>query len=66
MIDLESITKDQHSRRTFLSRMSAAGLGIVAASLLGKSAFASGKPVLELVNVPDNGHMPGIPGRSKN
>lgn len=66
MTDVDDLVKNPVTRRAFMSRMTSAGLGLAAASLLGKSTFASGKPVLELVNVPDNGHMPGIPGRTKN
>lgn len=66
MTELKKILSSPVNRRAFLTRMSAAGLGIAAASLLASPAFATGQPVLEIVNMPDNGHMPGIPGRTKN
>ena len=58
---------DAVSRRNFLVGMTAAGIGL---SVLGsqfalpKAARASGRPVLHIVNVPDNGSFPGIPGGS--
>lgn len=66
MTDFDKIVHDPVSRRAFLARMSAAGLGVAATALLAPAAEASGKPVLEIVNVPDNGRMPGIPGRNVN
>ena len=53
-------------RRTFLTRAAVVGFGVAASSLLtSRAAHASGKPILELVNVPDNSSLPGIPGRNK-
>ncbi|MBV9848775.1 MAG: ferritin-like domain-containing protein [Armatimonadetes bacterium] len=53
-------------RRAFLTRVAAVGAGAAAYSLLAPhAARASGKPILELVNVPDNENFPGIPGRDK-
>lgn len=67
MTDLEQIQKDPVSRRAFLMRMTAAGLGAAALSLLGgEAAQASGKPVLNLINIPNNSNMPGITGKNKN
>ncbi len=59
-------TDTMSSRREFLTRMTAAGLGAAALSLLGNAApaQASGTPLLDIVNVPDNSKFPGIPGRS--
>ncbi|MDQ2687973.1 MAG: ferritin-like domain-containing protein, partial [Armatimonadota bacterium] len=64
MIDFDKIVHDPVSRRAFLARMSAAGLGVAATALLAPAAEASGKPILEIVNVPDNANFPGIPGRN--
>ncbi len=53
-------------RRAFLTRMAAVGVGAAAATLLTPhTAHASGKPILELVNVPDNSSIPGVHGRNK-
>ncbi len=54
------------TRRGLLTRAALAGAGLAAAGLLAPRAEASGKPVLNLINVPDNGHLPGIPGRNAN
>lgn len=51
-------------RRAFLKGAAVAGATLVASRFMG-TADASGRPVLELVNVPDNGNFPGIPGRNK-
>jgi hypothetical protein len=54
------------SRRAFMARMTAAGLGAAALALMGtQGAEASGQPVLEIVNIPDNSSMPGIHGKNK-
>lgn len=66
MIDLEQIKNDPVSRRIFLTRMAGAGLGAASLGLLAvEPAQASGKPLLELVNIPDNMNMPGIRGKNK-
>ncbi len=66
MTEFEQTASDAVSRRAFMTRMTAAGLGVAAAALLGgQAADASGKPVLELINIPDNSNMPGIKGRNK-
>lgn len=66
MIGLMTQKDDINPRRTFLTQLAAVGVGAAAYSLLTpQAAQASGKPILELVNVPDNGNMPGIPGRNK-
>ena len=66
MSDYEQIQTDPVSRRNFFARLTAAGLGAAAVALLAApDAQASGKPVLELINIPDNGHIPGIKGRNK-
>ncbi len=56
------------TRRALLARAAAISAGAVAVGiLLDAPANASGKPLLELVNVPDNSALPhGIPGRNKN
>jgi hypothetical protein len=55
-----------NSRRTFLLKAAAVGVGAAAYTLITPhTALASGKPLLEIVNIPDNGNMPGIPGRNK-
>jgi hypothetical protein len=66
MTDLDKIQKERTSRRAFLARMTAAGLGVAALGLLGQQmAQASGKPVLNLINIPDNLSIPGIKGKNK-
>lgn len=54
------------TRRTLLTRAAMAGLGVAAVGLLAPAADASGKPLLELINIPDNGNMPGIKGHGAN
>ena len=66
MTDSDKLLTDPVSRRAFLTRMTAVGLGTAALALLTPhTAQASGKQVLELINIPDDGSIPGIPGRSK-
>ena len=65
MADFKELQSNPSSRRTFLTRMAGAGLGAAALSLLTPTAQASGKHLLDVVNVPDNEKMPGIPGRTK-
>ncbi len=66
MTDFDDTARPANARRTFLIQATALGVGAAAYTLLTPhTALASGKPVLELVNVPDNGSMPGIPGRNK-
>ena len=62
-MDFNEIVNNPVSRRTFLTRMAAAGLGAAAMGLMPE-AHASGRPVLTLVNVPDNSNFPGIPGKN--
>ncbi len=63
MTDLEK-TAPPLTRRALLTRLTAIGAG---AAVLGlpEAALASGRPLLEIVNIPDNGSFPGIPGRNK-
>lgn len=66
MTSLDQIQKDAVSRRAFLTRMTSAGLGAAALGLLAmKPSQASGKPVLNLINIPDNLNIPGIKGKTK-
>jgi hypothetical protein len=66
MTDFDKILNDPVSRRAFLTRMTAVGLGAAAVALLApEAAQASGKQVLELINIPDDGSIPGIKGRNK-
>lgn len=67
MMDFQNLCRDTSSRRLFLGRMAAAGLGAAALSLFdARPAQATGKQLLDIVTTPDNEHFPGIPGRSKN
>lgn len=67
MIDFHDLRLDGSSRRTFLTRMAAAGLGTAALGLFAaRPARATGKQLLDLVTTPDNENFPGIPGKSKN
>ncbi len=69
-VTLSDMTPDADTpptRRAFLARMTAAGLGAAVISLLGSApAQASGTPLLDIVNVPDNANFPSIPGGSIN
>lgn len=66
MTDFDTPQAPPSPRREFLTRAAAVGLGAAAFGLLTpQAAQASGKPIFELVNVPDNGSLPGIPGRNK-
>lgn len=66
-MNFEELSQDPVNRRAFLQRMAAAGLGIAAAGLFAAApAEASGSPLLNIVNVPDNANFPGIPGRKIN
>lgn len=63
MNEFEALKRDGVSRRAFLTRMSAAGLGVAAASLLagcggGSDIGKTNGPILDPTN------FPGIPGRS--
>ncbi len=65
--DASLTTIDAVSRRKFLAGMTAAGVGLGvlgAGAAFPKAAEASGRPILHIVNVPDNGSFPGIPGGS--
>lgn len=67
MINFQELCQNESSRRDFLKRMAAAGLGAAALSLFeARPAQATGKQLLDIVNTPDNEHFPGIPGRNKN
>ena len=66
MTDFDPIHTPLSSRRAFLTRVAAVGVGAAAYTMLTPhTAHASGKPILELVNVPDNSSIPGIRGRNK-
>lgn len=75
MVETPDFLKDAVSRRTFLARMSAAGLGTAAAALIagcgggsnnnGGSNPGNGGPSGGLANFPDTGNFPGIPGQTK-
>jgi hypothetical protein len=58
------IPQDALSRRALLARMMAAGLGAAVLGL-GPAAQASGRRILNIVNVPDDGRFPGIPGKNE-
>ncbi len=71
MLDFQELCRDTSSRRTFLSRMAAAGLGAAALGLFeggigARPAQATGRQLLDIVTTPDNEHFPGIPGRTMN
>lgn len=67
MVDFQELQDNEHSRRTFLTRMAAAGLGTAALALFSeRPAQATGKQLLDIVTTPDNENFPGIPGRGKN
>jgi len=67
MLDFQDLCRDLPSRRLFLGRMAAAGLGAAALGLFdARPAQATGKQLLDIVTTPDNEHFPGIPGRTKN
>ena len=67
MSDFSIPSRDESSRRAFLTRMAAAGLGTAAISLFAaRPAQATGKDLLDIVTTPDNENFPGIPGRTKN
>jgi rubrerythrin len=67
MLNFRELCRNESSRRAFLTRMAAAGLGAAALGLFdARPAQATGKPLLDIINVPDNEHFPGIPGRTKN
>ncbi len=54
------------SRRGLLTQAAIAGVGIAAVGLAAPRAQASGKPLLNLINIPDNNRFPGIPGHNAN
>jgi len=67
MIEFQELKNNEPTRRAFLGRMAAVGLGAAALSLFeARPAQATGKQLLDIVTTPDNEHFPGIPGRSKN
>ena len=67
MVDFQELRDNENSRRTFLTRMAAAGLGTAALALFSATpAQATGKQLLDIVTTPDNENFPGIPGKGKN
>lgn len=67
MTTFQDLQKHAPSRRVFLERMAAAGLGVAALSLFSaQPAQATGVDFLDIVTVPNEENMPGIPGRHKN
>ncbi len=70
MIDFGELQENPESRRTFLTRMAAVGLGTAALGLFEaatpRPASATGKHLLDIVTTPDNENFPGIPGHGKN
>ena len=71
MIDSPDFLRDAVSRRTFLTRMAAAGLGTAAAALIagcgGSSSNGSGTtPGSGLTSFADQKNFPGIAGASEN
>ena len=72
MVETPDFLKDAVSRRTFLARMSAAGLGTAAAALIAGCGGSSnnggnGNAVSGgLANFPDQANFPGIPGENEN
>jgi hypothetical protein len=67
MINFQELQENASSRRVFLERMAAVGLGAAALSLFSSPpAQATGVDLLDIVTIPNNENMPGIPGRHKN
>ena len=67
MTNFQELQENASSRRVFLERMAAAGLGAAALGLFSSSpAQATGVDLLDIVTIPNNENMPGIPGRHKN
>ena len=72
MIDSPDFLRDPVSRRTFLARMTAAGLGTAAAALIagcGGSGGGSNSPAgpsSGLTTFADQANFPGIPGANEN
>ncbi len=60
----ETEASDAVSRRAFLAGMTAVGVGMAAIGM-PLAAHASGRPLLNITNIPDNGKFPGIPGKSQ-
>lgn len=64
MMNFQELRENESSRRVFLTRMAAAGLGVAALGLFTQNpARATGKQLLDIVTVPDNENFPGIPGK---
>ncbi len=64
MLNFQELRQSETSRRAFLARMAAAGLGAAALALFAaQPAQATGRQLLDIVTIPDNEHFPGIPGR---
>ncbi|MGI4789273.1 MAG: ferritin-like domain-containing protein [Janthinobacterium lividum] len=70
MIDSPDFLRDAVSRRTFLARMTAAGLGTAAAALIGGCGGSNGggstTPGTGLTSFADQKNFPGIPGANEN
>ena len=67
MTNFQELQENAASRRVFLGRMAAAGLGAAALGLFSSPpAQATGVDFLDIVTIPNNENMPGIPGRHKN
>jgi len=72
MIDSPDLLRDPVTRRTFLARMAAAGLGTAATILIagcggsGGGSSSSGAPGGGLTTFADQANFPGIPGQSEN
>ena len=71
MVETPDFLKDAVSRRTFLARMSAAGLGTAAAALLagcggGSSNSGSTTGTGGTTTFADSANFPGIPGQNEN
>jgi len=67
MTHFQKLQEDEPTRRNFLGRMAAVGLGAAALSLFSAPpVHATGVDFLDIVTVPNDENMPGIPGRHKN
>ncbi len=72
MVESPDLLRDPVSRRTFLARMSAAGLGTAAAALLagcgggGGNNGSSSTPGAGLTSFADQANFPNIPGQNEN
>lgn len=66
MSELDDIMRSPVSRRAFLTRMTAAGLGVAAVSLLAAGCGGGGGSVPPTVAMADPTNFPGIQGASEN